>query len=221
MNLATLRDQAAKFAGDRNITRYTSDDYLTAINRAQEQFVMDTRSLWSDTSWTSTSGVAAYALPSDFMWEKSVSFNGLPLSPITRIRLGEINAADDWTDDAGTPTNYIVDPEEATKQILLYPIPQDGDASKTIAMRYYPLPAALAADSDIPLNSSALMSQFHLGLAAFAAWLLLTSEQMTPEILQKRSSLMSIYSDSVTKAVDTFKNTASAPIRMRGSRPVA
>lgn len=220
MNLASLRDQCAKFAGDPQQTRYAPADYNTELNRAQEQFALDTRALWKDTTWTSAANDATYALPSDFMFEESVYFNGLKLDPITRRDLAILSPKVDWTLTTGTPTRYLVDPEEAQKMLLLYPIPTTNDASLSIAMRYFPLPVAMAADSDTPLNSSALMAQFHIGIAAFGAWLLMTNETMTPEIIAKRRELLSMYADGSTKAADLFKTTVSAVWRMRGTRPV-
>lgn len=220
MILSSLRDQTAKFAGDPSRTRYLDADYLAALNRAQEQFCLETRALWKDTTWTSAANDATYALPSDFMFEESVYFGGLLLKPISRRDLAILSPDVDWTLTPGTPTHYLVDPEEAQKTLLLYPIPTSNDAGKTISMRYFPLPTALAADGDTPLNSSALMSQFHIGLCAYAAWLLLMTEELTPAIRQKRSDLLSIYADAAAKATDLFKNTVSAPWRMRGSRAV-
>lgn len=219
MNLATLRDQVAKFIGDPDLTRHTPADYLTALNRAQEQFALDTRSLWKDTTWTSVANDATYSLPSDFMFEESVYFDGLLLTPTSRRDFAILSPKTDWTLTTGTPTRFLIDPEEATKQILLYPIPTANDAGKTIAMRYCPLPTALSADTDIPLNSSALLAQFHLGIASFAAALLLDAESATPELMAKKRELMSRYADMSAKAVDLFRNTSSAPWRMRGSRP--
>ncbi len=222
MNLSSLRDQTAKFCGDPNRTRYADADYLVALNRAQEQFAMETRSLWKDTTWTSVNGTAAYSfasanpVASDFMFEESVYYNGLLLTPTSRRDLAILAPGTDWTLATGTPTRVIVDPEEAIKGIRLYPIPVDA---QTISMRYFPLPTALASDSDTPLNSSALMAQFHIGLSAYAAWLLLLTEEVTPGNAQKRDKLLSIYADASTKATDLFKNTVSAPWRMRGSRP--
>lgn len=219
MNLSSLKDQTSKFLGDPNQSRFVPADVLTALNRAQEQFALETRALWKDTTYTSAAADASYALPSDFMFEESVYFNGKLLTALSRRDLAILSPDADWTTTTGTPTNYIIDPEEATKQLLLYPIPGSNDASKTIAMRYFPLPAAMSSDTDVPLNSSALMAQFHIGLCAYAAWLLLAGEELTPSIVQKRRDLLGIYSDSVAKAVDTFKNTVSAPMRLRGSRP--
>jgi len=215
LNLGTVRTLAANFAQDPSITRYTTARYNQAINLANQQFALDTRALWKDASSTVVSAQATYSLPTDFMWEDWISLANLPLLPISRYRTQEISKTNDWTLDTGTPTHYIIDPEEAQKKIRLYPIPQSDDAGKTLIMRYFPLPATLASDSDTPLNSSALMAQFHMGLAAFAAWTLLLSEQSTPQIVQKRNDLLHVYTDAVNKAIETFRNTVSAPLRLR------
>jgi len=47
---------------------------------------------------------------------------------------------------------------------------------------------------------------------------LLMNDQATPEKSVKKAEMMKIYSDKVTEAVDLFKNTASAPLRMLGGR---
>lgn len=212
MNLGTMRTQVAAFIGDPDQTRFTAAQYLDAINRAQEQFALETRSLWKDKSWSHAADDADEDLPSDFMWESYVTYDGKELIPISRHELNR-QKGDDWASDTGTPTHFIIDPEEAVKKIVLYPIPQEA---KTLIMRYFPLPAALSSDSDTPLNSSALMVQFHIGIAAFAAWLLLLGEEQTPAIVQKRREFERLYADAVSKAVDSFKNTASAPLELRG-----
>ena len=78
----------------------------------QEQFAADSKALFKDTTWTSASATATYSLPTDFMYEKWVYFNGLPLNPLNRAKLSKEDQNDDWPDDAGTPTNYLVDPQE-------------------------------------------------------------------------------------------------------------
>lgn len=218
INLSALRDQASKFAGDPQQTRYTPADYLSTLNLAQNQFAMDSRALWKDISYSSVGNDATYALPTDFMFEDEVHFDGISLEPLSRRDLTTLSPKADWSIVTGTPTHYIVDPEEAQKMLLLYPIPTINDAQKTIVMRYFPLPTALAADTDIPFNTSLLMLQFHIALCAYSAWLLLASEETTPLMVQKRRDLLAIYSDATTKATDLFKNTASASWRMGGTR---
>lgn len=221
MNRASLRSQAADFISDKNQTRFTATQYNTALDRAQEQFAMDTRALWKDATVATVSGTASYLLSAftptvtDFIVEDWLLYDGYELEPISRHELQRLNPGRDWTTDTGSPTHFIIDPEEARKKVLLYPIPQEV---KTVSMRYFPIPASMTSDSDTPLNSSALMTQFHLALAAFAAWVLLLGEQMTPPIADKRRELLAIYNDATDKATSTFKNTASQAIPMRGGR---
>lgn len=218
MNLSSLQTYVSLFCADPQQTRFTASQYTNAINEAQRQFALDSKALFKDAStYTVTSGTAGYSLPTDFMWEKEVTHKGLLLIPISRASLLRLKG-DDWTDDTGTPTNFLIDPEEARKQILLYPIPTSNDTGANLILTYYPLPSDLSASTDIPLNASLLLVQFHMNIAAYAAWLLLGYETSTPEIMTKRGSLMRKYNEGVTKAVDTFKNTASEPIRMLGGR---
>lgn len=218
MNLGTITTYASLFCEDPDQTRYTSAQYTSAINEAQRQFALDSKCLWKDAStYTVVDGTAGYSLPTDFMWEKEVTHKGLRLLPISRATLLGLKG-DDWTDDTGTPTNFLIDPEEARKQILLYPIPQSGDAGANLILTYYPLPTDLSSSTDVPLNSSSLLAQFHMAIAEYAAWLLLGFEKATPEFVSKRGGLIRHYNDAVIKATDTFKNTASEPIRMRGGR---
>lgn len=222
MNRGAVRTQAAIFCGDPDQTRYTTTQYNDAINRAQDNFAAESRALWKDVTWTTVSGTAAYAfsaassdISSDFQYEDWVMFDGSELSPMSRHELQRLTRGDDWTDDSGAPTHFIIDPEQAQRKIRLYPIP---DSAKTLTLRYYPLPAELSSDSDIPFNSSTLMTRFHLGIAAFAAWLLIMGEVQTPPLAAKQAKLLALYSDAVDKAIDTFKNTMSMGIRIKGSR---
>ena len=211
MILTTLQQLCADFVGDPDQTRF-SGKYVSSINRAQEQFALDSKALWKDVSWSHAASDADESLPTDFMWENYVTYGGKKLDPISRYRLNEVYE-DDWTDDtAQLPTHYIIDPEQAVKEIVLFPIPTEA---KTLTMRYFPLPAEVSSGSDVVLNSSSLMVQFHMAIAAFAAWLILTFDESTPAIADKRRELMKIYNDGITKAVDTFKNTASQPLRIR------
>jgi hypothetical protein len=215
MNRATLKAQAADFAGDPNYTRYTETKYNDAANRAQEQFATDTRALFKDmTPVTTTADDAEYDLPSDFIVEDWVTYDGDELIPASQHDIQKAYGSG-WDSLEGTPTHVLINPEEAQKSILLVPIPQEA---KTLAMRYFCFPAAMDDDADTPLNGSTLMVQFHLGLAAFMAWLLMTNEEPTPAIIEKRRELLRIYNDAVNKAIETFKNTASAPIQFKGGR---
>lgn len=215
MNRGALKTQASEFAGDPQMTRYTETQYNTAADRAQEQFALDTEALFKDmTPVTLSAGDAENDLPSDFIKEDFVTFDGTELIPISKHDL-QRQYGKDWSTTEGTPSHVLINPEEAEKTILIWPIPQEA---ASLGMRYSALPAAMDDDADVPLNGSTLLAAYHIGLAAYTAWLVLGNETPTPEIRQKRMDLLAQYADSVGKAIDKFKNTASAPIKIPGNR---
>lgn len=211
MILSTLQARTARFLGDPDQTRYAAG-YVDAINDAQKQFALDSGALFEDKAYTTKAGTATYPLPTDFVLEDTVTYDGLPLKPVSRHTLYSLYPGTDWTTLSGTPKWYMVDPEEASMALRLIPTP---DAAKAVSMRYAPIPADVSATTDVVLNSATLMTQFHLGIAALAAWLILQGEQVTPEIQAKSGEMMRIYSDSVNKAVEKFGNTKSEPLRIR------
>jgi hypothetical protein len=213
-----IRTLASLFVSDPNFTRYTETQYNDAIDRAQEQFAVDSKAYYKDAgTYTVVAGTATYDLPEDFWLDKIVTHKGLELKPISRVTLLRDNG-DDWTDDVGTPTHYIIDPEQARRQIRLYPIPQADDTGSNLILTYYAIPAAIGSDSASPWGSSSLMSPFHIAVAYLAAWFLLAYNDMTPEISAKMSTFYEKYQDKVTEAIDVFGNTKSEPIKIRGVR---
>lgn len=220
MNLGELRTLTARLCEDPNLSRFGAAKYDDAINKANTQFSLDSKALYKDYAITMVSGTAAYSLPSDFMLEKEVVLNGLGLKPISRATLQAKKTDDRWDNDEGTPRWYIIDPEEARKTITLYPKPNNTDDGTALVLTYYPVPATLTADADIPLNASSLMTQFHTALASYAAWMLMLYLPQTPEIAQKRSEFYNIYLDKIREAIQTFGNTKSeslsfAPVNVR------
>ena len=211
MNLTTIEGRAANFLGDPDKTRYSAQ-YTNAVNDAQKQFALDSGCLFKDKAYTTVAGTATYTLPTDFVLEGTVTYDGLPLKPVSRHTLYSLYPGTDWTTLSGTPKWYMVDPEEANMALRLIPTP---DAAKAVSMRYAPVPADVSAVGDIVLNSSTLMTKFHLGIAALAAWLILQGEQVTPEIQAKSGAMMMIYTDAVNKAIEKFGNTKSEPLRIR------
>lgn len=218
MNLAVLTTTTQQFINDINGSRYSSL-YTAALNIAQDQFAMDSKCTFKDMPvQTVVSGQAIYPLPNDFMWEKMILVNGLMLPPISRFELARTNTGTRWDQRTGTPTNYCIDPDIAREDLLLFPIPQANDAGNDIQMTYFANPVDMVNPTDIPLNGNLLLSQYHIGVAAWAGWYLIQGEDATPSTAQKKKDLMAIYNDCVSQCVDQFKNTVSQPLRMRGVR---
>jgi len=211
MNRGELRTLTSRLCEDPGQTRFTPAQYNDGIDKAAKQFVMDSKALYKDFAITVVAGTAAYSLPTDFQYEKEVTLNGVELKPISRASLQGMKS-DRWDDDEGTPKYFIIDPEEARKTLTLYPKPTSTDSGTAIVLTYYPVPSTMSADGDTPLNGSALMVQFHIGLAHWAAWLLMSYLPQTPEISQKRAEFFGNYQAKVTEAIQTFGNTKSEPL---------
>lgn len=213
MNLGELRTFTANLCEDPSVTKFTPVKYNDSINKAAAQFAMDSKALYKDSAIVMVAGTAAYALPTDFMLEKAVTLNGIELAPISRATLQAKKATERWNTDSGTPKYYIIDPEGGRKTITLYPNPANEDAGTSIVLTYYAFPSVMTVDTAVPLNGSSLMVQFHVGLAAYAAWLLLMYLPQTPEISQKRNELFATYRGKIDEAIQTFGNTKSEPLR--------
>lgn len=214
MNLGEIRTLTAGMCEDPAQTKFTLARYNDAINKGNAQFAMDSKALYKDSAIVMVSGTAAYDLPTDFSYEKAVTLNGIELKPISRATLEAKKTSDRWDDDQGTPKYFIIDPEEARKTITLYPKPDSTDDGTSIVLTYYPVPATMSSDSTSPLNGATLMVQFHIGIAAYAAWLLLSFLTQTPEISQKRADLFNTYKAKIDEAIQTFGNTKSEPLSM-------
>lgn len=217
MNLGQLSTQAAIFAEDVNQTRF-GGLYTNAANRAQEQFVLDSGCLRKEKTYTLVAGQADYDLPTDFLWPIKATHQGLRIDPISRETLEFYQRTKRWDDEAGTPRRYITNPDEARKTFTTVPIPQAEDEGANTVLYYAAKPTEMAADTDTPLNGSTLLAPYHMGIAAYQAWLLLGGEKATPEIMAKFAHLTKIYQGKVLEAIDRFKETPSEPMRMRGGR---
>lgn len=209
MTRTELRALTAKMCEDPNQTRFTAAQYNDGLEKGQQQFAMDSKALYKDSSITMVVDTAAYPLPTDFMLEKEVVLNGVELKPISRASLQRVKIDERWDDDKGDPKYYIIDPEEGRKTITLYPTPDNVDSGTALVLTYYAFPAAMSSDSSVPLNSSALMAQFHVGISAYAAWLVMMYLPQTPEIGQKRNEFFGIYKSKIDEAIQTFGNTKS------------
>lgn len=212
MNRGELRTLASRLCEDPNITKFSADKYNDSLNKANQQFAMDSKALYKDSDITVVVGTAAYSLPSDFMLEKEVVFNGIELKPISRAGLQKVAVSSRWDDDSGTPQYYIIDPEEGRKTITLYPKPDSVAEGDDLILTYFCFPVDMTSDSISPLNGSALMSQFHIGIASYASWMLMLYLPQTAEIAQKRSELFNTYNTKVGEAIQTFGNSKSEPL---------
>lgn len=214
MNLGELRAMTANFCEDTNISKFTAAKYNTAINQAQKQFCLDSKVLYKEQAYVLAVDDATYDLPTDFILDKAVRLNGIPLDPISKDKLDENYRSTRWDTIKGTPSLYIVDPMEANKTLRLFPIPSDIGDGTDLRLVYYCKPADMATDISTPFNSATLMGAYEIAIANYAAWLLLSYLTPTDAIVSKRKDMLSQYTEKVIEAVQEFGDTKTEPISL-------
>ncbi len=212
MNRAEMRALTSNFCEDPNISKFTVTKYNDALELAQKQFSVDSKALYKTSAITVVVNTGSYDLPTDYIQDKLVMLNGIKLEPISRQTLGEIYKSRRWDTLTGTPRNYISDPMEAQKKIILVPIPDSVSDGTDLQLTYVAIPTAMSSDASTPFNSSALMTEYHIPVCSYAAWLLLGYLTPTDAIVLKRRDLISSYVSKVNEAIQTFGDTPSEPM---------
>lgn len=200
--------------------RFTAAQVQDELNKAQEQFVLDTECL-KDVASTITvvDGTAEYSLPTDILRVFRVAHKGLKLESISKYEL-DLLYDSDWSDDEGTPKRYYVDLDPDNKKIHLYPIPQSGDAGANLIIEYLKFPAAMTSDSDTPFGAHTLLAPYNDAVAYYAARNLLIINP-SQETLLKASAFEKEYRNLVTECINKFRSMGEQrPMNLyRGRNP--
>lgn len=213
-NRAELRTLTSSFCEDPSQTKFTVAKYSDSLETAQKQFCLDTKSLYKTQAYVMAVDDADYDLPTDFISDKLVMLNGIELEPISRSKLAGLFKSQRWDTQEGTPKYYVIDPMEAKKQLLLVPIPDSIADGTSLELTYSAIPTTMATDAATPFNSSVLMTQFHIAVASYAAWLLLGYLTPTDPIISKRRDLLNTYTGKVNEAIASFGDTKSEPMSL-------
>jgi len=135
LNLQKIREIISERCEDRTYKRLTPNLYLYEIGIAQQKLAMDTKCLSEDTTVTSATGKASYALPSRCIGVYSVYFDGRPLNPTSGYELDSLNESTHWRTQTGPPTDWLESTSDRTR-FLIYPIPTSSYNGKTIRIIY-------------------------------------------------------------------------------------
>lgn len=157
MNFVRMRAVVRMLLGETNSSNsYWTDSEINAmINDSQLQVATDINGLLTFRDYTTTAGVSRYALPSDYLSEKSLHL----FQTSTNKRVLEYKTLDEFESSAGLdPTRQgvpgvykvehgAVDTTNAFPgDIWIFPVP---DAVYTFRFYYYQKPTDLSADADI------------------------------------------------------------------------
>lgn len=214
-----IQNLVCDIVNDPSNTRWSAARKQAAIQVAMEMFVEDTRALTDTQSFSIVAGTNNYALATDTLDIIRVALNGKPLQRISKFDLDAKTGAVDWSITPGTPINYFVDYTSTNKNIVLYPIPQGGDAgTNNLVVEYLKVPPTLSGDSSVPLNAQTLLQPYSMALAYQAATYFLRSST-DPKDWQKASIFNGLYQEQVDLCREIFRPlNESEPKRLRGGR---
>jgi len=137
--ISTLITRARTRINETSTTFHTEPNLIAYADEGQKYVVRETKSLEGSSTASTVSGTQTYALPSDCIAIRRITFDGIKLFPIDFIELDESEM--DETGSTGSPTNYYI----WNDTLYLYPIP---GGSGTLKIFYYKAPATIDASDD-------------------------------------------------------------------------
>jgi hypothetical protein len=167
MDRSTIRSEARRQVGEPSSGgRWADANYNSAIERAQEDFVLRTKCLKTYAAFSTAADTAEYDISESSLanfldiaevWYFDSTTVYRKLKPVGRDELTYLQSETRGTD--ATPTAYCYEDR-------VIEFDTEPEADKTIRVYYYKLPTALSADdsvSDVPVK-------FHNALVDFVCW---------------------------------------------------
>lgn len=220
MNQTQLYTLIGDLTNDPNHDRYSTSQIDTLLEVCQSRWNVAAGIIVDATTLTTVSGTQTYALtsltgvPIAF---RRVTHKGLELDKRSKVWL-DLYAGDDWSDDIGTPTMYYIDTDGDAFNLVVYPIPQDGDTGSNLVVEYIKQHTAMASASDSPFNSLTYLQPFHYGVAyEVAANLLVRDPDQANAIKIDRYQRQA--NNALADVVQVFKAMEKEePMRLIGGR---
>jgi len=154
--------------------RVYSDTYLDGfINDGQKDVVNMTWCVETSTTNVLTAQTTFYALPTDYIAAKLVTFKEPGSSTVQLEEWSEKKVYDkepDFEQNAiGPPSHYFIRfPTDGSSslEISYLPVPTSSSTG-TARVAYYSYPAALSSDSDVPFDGMTHLIPYHMVLVAY------------------------------------------------------
>lgn len=165
---AELTIEARILARDPSATgraRFTDAQILSFLNEGQRDAIGATLCIRKAYTFTTSSGSAYYALPSDFMQIDRVLSDNEKLEEKSPVKLD--TASTEWETVTGSPINYFINFSSRTK-IGIYPYPVTGSSTESVKVEYYAQAEEMVSGST-PFNGIAEFTPFQQMLSFYAA----------------------------------------------------
>lgn len=226
MTLSDLQTLIGSLCNDSNHDRYTTIDIGTELDNTMDDWNLKARILKDTVTLTTVDGTRQYALsgltgtPIAF---PRVTHKGILLQKVSKSWLDLYVGGQDWTDDTGTPTKFLVESNDPDVQYLtVYPTPQAADAGSNLVVEYLKRHTSMSSSTDTPFMSgttvSGLLRPYDWGLAYSTAARLLARDP-NPLVAAKVGAYAKIGIGVLEDLIQVFKAMeADEPKRMKGGR---
>jgi len=184
---------------DPNQTKYSLDFVKKWLNEAERQYCNETNySVKKDTTISTANGTREYALPTDFLSEIAVFYDGKPLGTIEME-----NTIHEGGDESGTPSGYYIE----NKKIGFEPKPT---AVKTVTLIYNSRGGAMVSANNTPI----IPDEHHMLLVAGACiWASIEGDDT------RLATFRDIWARGIAEATEDVVNLSPWPEVGLGSGP--
>lgn len=225
MDKATFDTLVGDLIGDPNHDRWTTTQIGVEADNTQDRWNVHAKILKDVSVITTVAGTRRYTI-SGFTSSITIAFlrvthRGLELNRRDKTYF-DLFAGDDWTDDEGTPTDYMIDYTDPDNQYLVvYPTPRAEDEGDNLSVEFIKRHTPMSADSDEPFNSNTMIRPYHWGIAYETASRLLARDvsPVAPQNAAKATVYQRIAENVLAEVVQTFKaQEREEPFRLRPAR---
>ena len=213
-----LVTQVSELIGDTSSQQWSASRIQDRLQKAQEQFVADTRCLRDTQTFSLVAGTSTYALSTDTLDVVRVGITGKsPLKKFSKFDL-DLVVGGDWSTTNGTPKNFYVDTSSTNKNLTVYPNPTSADAgTNNMVVDYVKVPPIMSSDSSSPLNGQVLLQPYLDAIAYYAAAQILYASN-NPQDWTKASIMGKQYERISSQCIELFNDMyETTPLRLRVS----
>ncbi len=211
-----LVTQVSELIGDTSNQQWSTTQIQDRLQKAQEKFVSDTRSLRGTQTFSIVGGTATYVLSTDTFDIVRVGLSGKGILK----RMGKFDMdlliGGDWSTTTGTPRSCYVNLSSTSKDLVLYPIPTDSDAgTNNLVVETVAVPTVMSDDTSLPLNGQTLLQPYLDAIPFYAAAQLLYASN-NPVDWQKANVMMKQYEGKTTECITLFNDLMeTVPLRLK------
>lgn len=225
MQLSELQSLIGSLANDPQHDRYSIADINTELDNSQDSWNVEAKIIKDTVTLTVVAGTRTYALsgltgtPIAF---PRTTLNGRILYKRSKTYFDHISARD-WTQDAGSPTDFFVEVTDPANQYIgLYPTPEANDAGPYLVVEYTKRHTPMFAPTDVPFMSGTetnyILRPYDWGLAYAVASKLLLRDPNDANA-KKSQDYRNMAEGVKSEVIQVFKQLeAEEPQRLSGGR---